>query len=382
MNSRLYRNIIFTFIWIIYFILYYLLSHDYIIDYFTNKIIYWNYILSYFNAILGFFTSIWILWIIRDIFKYFLLKFFDEEKNIFFIDLLFWFISVTKFFIGLFVFIHYAILPSFFELYLTKFYSVSIILILVIYISKFIDRFFEHELIKKSKLKTQSKTLFPFVNKIIIAFIWIVWIITIFDNIWYNISALLAWAWIWWLAIAFAAQKSISNIFWAITIILNKPFKIWDYVTVNWVNWTVKDIWLSYITIIDKLWHQVMIPNEAIISTNVENFSIRENRRTDFSIWISFWTTLEKVWEGVNIIETILEKYKSDWTISNFRVNFDMFWEFSLNIRITYFSLLNDDYILYLKQKENINLEIKNRFKEASIEMAFPTRELIIKKEI
>ncbi len=382
MNSRLYRNIIFTFVWIIYFVLYYLLSHDYIIDYFTNKILYWNYILSYFNAILGFFTSIWILWIIRDIFKYFLLKFFDGEKNNFFIDLLFWFISVTKFFIWLFVFIHYAILPAFFELYLTKFYSVSIILILVIYVSKFVDRFFEQELIKKSKLKTQSKILFPFINKIIIAFIWVVWIITIFDNIWYNISALLAWAWIWWLAIAFAAQKSISNIFWAITIILNKPFKIWDYVTVNWVNWTVKDIGLSYLTIIDKLWHQVMIPNEAIISTNVENFSIRENRRTDFSIWISFWTTLEKVWEGVNIIENILEKYKLDGTISSFRVNFDMFWEFSLNIRITYFSLLNDDYILYLKQKENINLEIKNKFKEAKIEMAFPTRELIIKKEI
>ena len=35
----------------------------------------------------------------------------------------------------------------------------------------------------------------------------------------------------------------------------------------------------------------------------------------------------------------------------------------------------------YLKQKENINLEIKDKFKEAWLEMAFPTRELIIRKE-
>ena len=65
---------------------------------------------------------------------------------------------------------------------------------------------------------------------------------------------------------------------------LNKPFKIWDYISVNSHIGTVKEIWLSYLTITDKMGHQVMIPNEMIISTSVENFSVRSNRRTDF--WI------------------------------------------------------------------------------------------------
>jgi len=382
MNPRLYRNIIFTFVWIIYFILYYLLSHDYIIQYFSNKIYYWNYVLAYFNAIIWFAITVWVIWIWNKIFQYFMDKFFDKDReDFFFLDILYWFISLTKYFIALYVFIRFAILPDFFENYISKFYSVSIILVVVFYITKFINKFFEKDLAKKAKIKSQWKTLLPFVNKIIVVFIWVVWIITIFDNIGYNISALVAWAWIWWLAIAFAAQKSISNIFGAINILLNKPFIVWDYVSINWVTWTVKDIWLSYLTIIDKMWHQVMIPNEVIISNNVENFTVRENRRTDFSIWVVYGTSLEKMNEGVNIIENILQKHLEEWTIASYRVNFEMFAEFSLNIQATYFSLINDSVVLYLKQKENINLEIKDKFKEAWLEMAFPTRELIIRKE-
>ena len=80
-------------------------------------------------------------------------------------------------------------------------------------------------------------------------------------------------------------------------------------------------------------------------------------------------------------IEQILENHIQDGNISNYRVHFDMFWDFSLNIDVTYFSLINEDYLLYLKQKEQINLEIKKSFKVAGIEMAFPTQEVILKKE-
>ncbi|NVP17675.1 mechanosensitive ion channel family protein [Candidatus Gracilibacteria bacterium] len=381
-NSKTYRNIIFTFVGIMYFIIYYHLSYDYIVYYFTNKIIYGDYIISYFNAIIGMFTSIGIIGIFIKIFQKIVDSFFDSNREkLFFLDILYGFMSFTKYFISLFVFIYFAIVPAFVEVYLHKFYFVSIIVVVVYYITKFINKYFEKDLLKRAKLKTQSKTLFPFLNKVIVVFIWIVGVITIFDNLGYNISALIAGAGIGGLAIAFAAQKSISNMFGAINILLNKPFSIGDYVRINGVTGTVKDIGLSYLTIIDKLGHQVMIPNEVIISNNVENFSIRENRRTDFSIGVAFGTSLEKMQEGVSIIESILEEEKELGFIGKYRVNFDMFGEFSLNIQATYFSLLNDSIDEYVKQKEKINLEIKNRFKKAGVEMAFPTRELIIKKE-
>jgi MscS family membrane protein len=217
-------------------------------------------------------------------------------------------------------------------------------------------------------------------NKMVNAFIWVIGSITIIWNLWYNIWALITWAWVWGLAIALAAKTSIANIFWAISVFINKPFKIWDLITISGQTWTVKNIWLTYLTLIDKTWYKILIPNENIISSSVENISIRENRRTDFAIWVIYDTSLESLKSGVSIIENILEKYKKEETIKSYRVNFDSFWDFSLNINITYFSLLNEDYLEYIKQKEEINLEIKKMFEKEKIEMAFPTQEIILKK--
>lgn len=170
-----------------------------------------------------------------------------------------------------------------------------------------------------------------------------------------------------------SCTKSIANIFGAITIIFNKPFWIWDYISIAWLQWTVKDIWITYLTLTDKWGHSIFIPNEQIISNAVENFSLRENRRADFSIWLIYDTTLEQLRLWVSIIENILEKYVQEWTISSYRVNFDNFWSFSLNINATYFS--NElELAPFLKQKEEINVEIKETFGKSWLEMAFPTQ--------
>lgn len=379
---RLYKNLIFTFLWIIYFWIYY--SEDYILiqNYFNEKLTNSDLYISYLTAAIWFFTIIWVLWLINRFVEFIIKKIFIKNETVMFItDFIVRFVSITKYIVAFYWFSYFALLPDNIKVWANKWYSIAIIIVFLVFATSFVNKFFSHDLVQQSKLKALSRTLLPFVNKIIVIFIWIIWIITIFDNLGYDITALVAWAWIWGLAIAFAAQKSISNIFGAITILLNKPFKIGDFVTVNWINWTIKDIWLSYLTVIDREWHQVMIPNESIISTNVHNFTVRKNRRTEFSIWVIYWTTQVKMKQAVQIIEDILEQYVIEETISSYRVNFDMFWDFSLNINITYFSLINDSYQGYLKQKEVINLEIKKQFKTAKIDMAFPTQELILKKE-
>jgi len=227
------------------------------------------------------------------------------------------------------------------------------------------------------KFVNLSIHLSSIIKKILLVFLWIVWWITIISNLWYDVSALIAWAWIGWLALALWAQKSLTNVFWAITIVLNKPFIIWDFVKIENTIWVVKDIWISYLTLVDKAGHQVMIPNEAIMTSFVENYSIRDNRRTDFIIGLEYNTSQEMLKKSVEIIETNLQKYVEEKTVEKYRVNFDNFWEYSLDINVTYFSLV-EEYPEYLKQKEQINLEINNLLKKESINIAFPTRHLII----
>jgi len=53
-----------------------------------------------------------------------------------------------------------------------------------------------------------------------------------------------------------------------------------------------------------------MIPNEVIISSNIDNYSVRDNRREDFTIGLVYETSGDKVEEAVKIVEKILQKYE------------------------------------------------------------------------
>lgn len=377
------RNYIFLILWITYFWIYFYAKDNSVFELVRENFIYWNELLSYIAAFFWIFTTIWVLGILIKQLEKIITKVFYKTKSKY--DDVLWefiirFLNISKFIIAIFIWLKISIIPWFAQAITDKIFYVSFIFALLILSSSLVNSVFKI-LAHSQKSLELSKDIFPIIKKILIVFVWIVWWITIIWNLWYNVSALITWAWVWWLALALAAQKSVSNIFWAISIIVNKPFKVWDFIRVNNFTWGVDEIWLTYLVLTDITWNKILIPNENLISSAVENLSIRDNRRTDFSIWVVYETSLEKLKKAIKIIEDILEKYVENQTIESYRVHFDNFWDFSLNINATYFSLLNSDYKAYLKQKEEINFEIKKQFEKAKLDIAFPTQEIIVKKQ-
>ena len=167
---------------------------------------------------------------------------------------------------------------DFLNLYLPldKIYYISYIFVGIFIITTIIDTLFL-KLQNKETKKSISKHILPLLRKIIKIIIRIFWIITVISNLGYNVWALLAWAWIWWIALALASQKTVANIFWAINIIINRPFEIGDHIKIWNFEWIVEDIWIIYLKVknIEK-WHQIMIPNETITTSVVENFSAKK----------------------------------------------------------------------------------------------------------
>lgn len=155
---------------------------------------------------------------------------------------------------------------------LEKTYYISYIFAIIFILNSIIEKIF-NKLLKKETKKSISKHILPILKKILKIIIWTFWLITIISNLWYNVWALLTWAWIWWVALALASQKTIANIFWAINVILNKPFSIWDKIKIWSFEWEVEDIWLIYLKIRNQNWHEILIPNETITSSPIENFS-------------------------------------------------------------------------------------------------------------
>lgn len=375
------KNYIYLILWIIYFIWYYFLPRYVNVESYLLIKEYSSYI-SYINWLFAVFIVFSIVGFFQVTFDEIIKRIFKKTKNNY--DDLIWemiinFINISKYILAVYIWLKIASIPFFLEPIINKVFNISFIITWLILLTSFINTIFKN-LSKSKKLSDISKHIFPIINKIVIVFIWIFWWITIVWNLGFDISALITWAWVWGLAIALAAQKSVSNIFWAVSVIINQPFKIWDFVKINWHTGAVKDIGLTYLTLYDTTWHKILIPNESIISSSVENLSIRGNRRSDFSVWLVYDTTVDWLKKAVSIIELILEEEKNNWNLESYRVNFDSFWDFSLNITATYFSTLTTDYLVFLKQRESINLKIKDSFEKAWLNMAFPTSEVILKK--
>lgn len=376
-----FRHLLYIVIGTLYFVfLYYIFWVENVVSY-LGKVYITESVLSYFSAFIWFFTLFWTLSFCEKIFqrvsKHIAAKT-ETDLDDLVLDVLFSSVSTAKYLLSFYLAWQIALAPEWLNKWVWEASSILFLVILLLFVTHFINLVFTERLIEWSKMKSMSKALLPFVRKTIIALVWIIGIITVVSNLGYDVTALIAGAWVWGIAVALAAQKSVANIFGAITILMNKPFTIGDYVTINGHTGTVKDIGLSYITLIDRAGHNVMIPNENIISSSIENESRRKYRRADFAIGLIYDTTLVQMQKGVKIIEDILEKYVEEKALQNYRVNFEAFGDFSLNINVTYFSTTNK-YNEFVKEKEEINLEIKKSFAKAKLEMAFPTQEMIIK---
>ena len=76
-----------------------------------------------------------------------------------------------------------------------------------------------------------------------------------------------------------AAKDSISNIFGAITVLLDRPFEVGDYVVIGGSEGEVIEINLRTTLIRTSIDSVITFPNASLVNTAVENYGLRRWRR-------------------------------------------------------------------------------------------------------
>ena len=355
------KNYFYVILMICYFAwFFYLKETNFLYSRLSEKIIYFENIISVLNAIFATFLTFSFINIIGNI----VWKVLNKLKNKTIWNLILEFIKISKYIIAGYIWLQMISIPAKYDAFIDNIFRVSFVLTLIILLNSFLETIFEW--IKKTENYELNKHIIRLIKKVATIFIWWVWVITIIWNLWYDITALVTWAWIWWLALALASQKSVANIFWAVSIILNRPFKIWDSVKIWAMSWTVKDISIMYLVITDSNWHEINIPNETIITTPIENFSVRKWRKVDFNILLDVKTPKNNVKKWILIIEKYLEKLKKDEKIKSYRFAIDSVSLSEINIVWTFFSN-NPDLEYCNKMKQDFLLEILEDFEKENI---------------
>jgi small-conductance mechanosensitive channel len=196
------------------------------------------------------------------------------------------------------------------------------------------------------------------------------------ENLGIDITALLAGIGIGAVAIGLALQNILGDLFASLSIVLDKPFEIGDFVIVDDLMGTVENVGLRTTRVRALSGEQLVFSNNDLIQSRVRNYGRLRERRVVFHVGVTYDTPSDKLREIPEIVREIVEARER---VRFDRSHFQGFGDFSLNFETVYW-VLDPDYALYMDVQQEINLALVDAFAERDIEFAYPTQTILLQR--
>lgn len=206
--------------------------------------------------------------------------------------------------------------------------------------------------------------------------LWSIVLLLVLDNLGVNITALVAGLGVGGIAVALAIQTILGDLFASLSIVLDKPFVVGDFLIVGDLLGSVEYVGLKTTRLRSLSGEQLIFSNSDLLKSRIRNFGRMYERRVQFDIGVTYQTPREKI---VMIPEIIREAVKKLDKTRFDRSHFKEYGDFALNFESVYY-VIGADYNLYMDIQQAINLHIHERFEQEGIEFAYPTQTLFIQK--
>lgn len=197
--------------------------------------------------------------------------------------------------------------------------------------------------------------------------LWAVALITVLRSLGYNISTIATTLGIGGIAVAFALQNILSDIFASFSIYIDKPFKPGDFIVISSDMGTVKTIGIKSTRIQSLTGEELVISNKELTEARIHNFGILNKRRVSFNIVLSHETPNAKLRKLPKLIKDGMKSVK---LVEPYLVYFKEYGKYGLVYEIIFY-ITSPDYAKYTQVKEKINLKIKSILEKEKIGFAF-----------
>lgn len=230
---------------------------------------------------------------------------------------------------------------------------------------------------KRMDQDVSSTTTITFLGFVARVILWIIVLLSMLANLGVNVTGLITGLGIGGIAVALAVQNILGDLLASLSIVLDKPFVIGDFVIVDSHMGTIERIGLKTTRVRSLSGEQLIFSNNDLLKSRIRNYGRMAERRVLFSFGVIYQTSLEKL---RMIKEMVTEIINSQEGTRFDRAHFKEYGDSSLNFEVVYY-VTNPDYNLYMDIQERINQEIFRRFDEEGIEFAYPTRTIYIQRE-
>ncbi|MDX1812315.1 MAG: mechanosensitive ion channel family protein [Gammaproteobacteria bacterium] len=233
---------------------------------------------------------------------------------------------------------------------------------------------YREEQITKDPARAMTLNLMKFVGKFVL---WTIVLLLVLDNLGVNITALVAGLGVGGIAVALAVQTVLGDLFASLSIVMDKPFVVGDFLIVGDLLGSVEYVGLKTTRLRSLSGEQLVFSNSDLLNSRIRNFGRMYERRVSFDIGVTYQTPRDKI----SLIPQIIREAVEAQDKTRFdRSHFKQYGDFALLFESVYY-VQGPDYNLYMDIQQAINLQIHERFEQEGIEFAYPTQTLFVQQQ-
>ncbi len=218
-----------------------------------------------------------------------------------------------------------------------------------------------------------SLSVLGFLAKLVL---WSVVLLVILDNLGFNITTLIASLGIGGIAVALAAQSILAELFASLSIAVDKPFVIGDFIIIDNFLGVIEKVGMRTTHIRSLSGELIIFSNTDLLRSRIRNYQRMQERRILFSVGVIYGTPSEKIQAIPGMVREIID---ADDMARFDRAHFKEYGNFSLNFEFVYY-VLSPDYNEYMDAQQRINFAIYDRFEKEGIQFAFPTQTIHLQR--
>ena len=195
-------------------------------------------------------------------------------------------------------------------------------------------------------------------------------IILILDNLGVNVTGLVAGLGIGGIAIGLAAQGIFSDLFAALSILFDKPFRRGDTISFDQHTGTVERIGLKSTRIRSVGGEELVVSNANLLNARLQNWTRLERRRALLTLSLPFETSPDVLERLPDELRAIVERQK---LARLDRAHLVKFAASALELELIFF-VDSNNLADFLKAREAVMLDILRRFAELGVQLAYPAQ--------
>ena len=222
---------------------------------------------------------------------------------------------------------------------------------------------------------TMDDQLVPFITKTLKVTVVVFGALVALQNFGVNVMSLLAGLGIGGLAIAFAAQDTVANLFGSVTILMDHPFKIGDWIKVGDTEGTVEEVGFRSTRIRTFYNSAITIPNSVLAKEKIDNMGVRPKRRVRQILSVTYETSPDLLTDFCDRLKEVIQ-IDSKVERESIVVSFNNFNTSSLDVLMQFHYVGITEAAEELARTQKIFCDILTLAAMMKVDFAYPTTTL------